>query len=204
MGQRRENRLSLRRLDKVTLAAALIAGAALPPASIASDSRTLFVTFLGLISASILPTISLLLGSMTASGRSVLAINKLQAQLEAALDALFFLFGCAAIAVASLVALSLPPPAILTRVPYLTSEILPRAGQMMLVTATAMIVLRAGQIPGILRQSLRVRHEIAVAEARLKTAENAPNSDDVRKAFSTHPDFGKVVSVDELKGREPH
>jgi len=196
--------LSLRRLEKIGLVASVAAGAALAPGAISGNARSMLITFLGLVSASILPTISLLVNSMTASGRSVHAINKLEVELQAAMDELFFLFGCVAVAVAALVALAIEPPAWLARVPYLTTEVLPRVGQALVVTAASMILLRAGQIPAVLRRSLAVRHEIAVAEARRKLEENAPEPGAMRQAFANHPDFGKVVTLQELQGRDPH
>ena len=104
-------------------------GLALPTETISGDSGRMLVTFLGLVSASILPTVSLLVNSMTASGRSVEAINKLEAELQSAIDALFLLFGCVGIVIGALVALSTPPPWPLTAVPFLTTEALPRVGQ---------------------------------------------------------------------------
>jgi hypothetical protein len=139
---------------------------------------------------------------MTTSGRSVYAINKLEEELEAAMDALFFLFGCVGVAFAALVCLSFNPPAFLNAVPFLTSEILPRLGQTLVVTATGMVIWRAGQIPGILRRSLKVRHEIALNEARSKLESKAPSADDVKKSFPTHPEFAKVVSLQDLPGPE--
>src|SRR3546814_12008526 len=98
---------------------------------------------LGLVAASILPTISLLVNSMTASGRSVKAVDELEHELQSAMDALFMLFGCVGIAVVALVSLATQPAAILTRIPYLTSELLPRLGQTVVVGASAIKIGRA-------------------------------------------------------------
>lgn len=198
-----EDRLQLRRLEQIGLVAALAAGAALTPGAITSDAGKMLVTFLGLVSASILPTISLLVNSMTASGRSVFALNKLQAELQAAIDALFLLFGCVGIAVWALMSMAFAPPPILEKIPYLTTEVLPRMGQMFVVAPVALVLLRAGQIPGILRRSLAVRHEIAVDEAKKKLADKAPTGDAVRQTFANHPDFGKSVKLEDLP-RETH
>jgi hypothetical protein len=129
-------------------------------------------------------------------------LNKLQDELSAAMDALFFLFGCIALAIGALVSLSIEPAAFMIKVPHLTTEILPRLGQAFVVTATGMVLLRAGQIPGILRRSLAARHEIAIAEARAKLESNAPAAGETRQAFATHPDFGKVISLQDLQGPE--
>lgn len=180
---------------------ALVGGLALSPGTVTGDTGRMMVTFLGLVSASILPTISLLVGSMTASGRSVLALDELNAELHAAMDALFLMFGSVAVVVGALVALSTPPPVAITGLPYLTSEVLPRVGQAVVVIFSALILLRVGQIPAILRRSLAIRHKIATDEARRKILERAPAPDASRAAFPTHPDFGKSVKIEDVAGR---
>ena len=196
--------MQLRRLEQLGLAASFAVGLALTPKAISSDAGKMLVTFLGLVSASVLPTISLLVNSMTSNSRSVHAINRLEAELQAAMDALFLLFGCVAVAVGALVALATPPPPFLTRLPYVTTEVLPRLGQMFVVVPVVMIMLRAGQIPGILRRTLKVRHEIAIEEARKKLGDKAPAAEKVREAFANHPDFGKSVTLEEISKREAH
>lgn len=178
------------------------AGLAISPGTITGDAGRMLVTFLGLVSASVLPTISLLVSSMTASGRSVLALDELAAELEAAMDAMFLLFGCVAVVVGALVALTIPPPSLLTKIPYLTSEILPRSGQMVVIAFSAITLLRVGQVPAILRRSLSIRHKIAVDEARRKTLEKAPTSAATKAYFKNHPDFGKTVNLEDVAGRE--
>lgn len=197
-----KNRLSLRLRQKLGLAALLIGGAALTPGTISGDSGRVLTTFLGLFSASILPTVSLIVNSMTTSGRSVKALNELEKELQAAMDALFFLFGCIGVSIAALFALSIQPPEILTRVPYLTTEILPRMGQAFVVAGTGLVFWRAGQIPAILRRLLKTRHEISIDEARAKVEKGAPSSNAIRQSFATHSDFGKIVSLQELQGQD--
>src|SRR3546814_19420865 len=104
-----------------------IAGGVLTPGTLSGESVRLLVTFLGLVAASILPTISLLVNSMTASGRSVKAVDELEHELQSAMDALFMLFGCVGIAVVALVSIATQTAAILTRIPYLNSEKIGRA-----------------------------------------------------------------------------
>lgn len=191
--------MSIRGLDKIGLVVTFAIGAALTPDTISGEAGRMLVTFLGLVSASLLPTISLLINSMTASGRSVHAIQKLDAELQVAMDALFLLFGCAIVAVIALVALAIQPPEFLNRIPYLTSEILPRVGQAIVICAALTILLRAGQIPAILRRSLIARRQIAIEEAQRVLAENVPQPADIRKAFEKHPDFGKEVTMNELR-----
>lgn len=204
MGGRREDRLQVRRIGWLGLAASAVIGASLSPGVISGDASRMLVTFLGLFSASLLPTITLLVNGMTASGRSVHAIEKLDAEIRAAMDALFLLFGCTAVAFGGLMSLAISPPAIFHYVPYLTVEILPRGGNAVVVAAVAIIIARAGQIPAILRRALAMRREIAVDEARRKLIEKAPDSAKVRASFASHPDFGKSVPIAEPPGREPH
>ena len=183
--------MSLRPLEIGAILAAAVAGGALNPGTISADAGRVLVTFLGLVAASILPTITLLINSMTPNGRSVYSINRLDEELRAAMDALFLLFGAVCIAVMALVALAIPSPAWFDFVPHLSSQVLPRSGQAVIGSVTALVLWRIGHIPGILRRTLKVRHEAALEEAKLKLAANAPDAGAIRKAFATHPDFGK-------------
>lgn len=203
MGCFRENRLQVRLIGVLGVAACAAAGAALPPETISGDASRMLVTFLGLFSASLLPTITLLVNGMTSGGRSVQAIENLNRELEAALNALFLLFGCTAIAFAALMALSIKPPTLLSRIPLLTEQILPRMGVAIVVGSVTAIVSRAGQIPAILRRALAMRKDIAVEEARRKLTEKAPDTKTVRSTFTTHADFGKVVNIEDVS-RETH
>lgn len=202
MGRGREDRLQLRRIEWLAGAAALAAGGALPPGTLSGDAGRLLVTFLGLVGASILPTISLVLGSMTTSGRSVQGLDKLRDELAAAMDALLLIFGLVGVSVVGLLSLAVPTPDALAEVPYLSGA-LERSGHALVAAVSVLIVMRSGQVPGILRRSLTIRHEIAVEDARRKTLENAPTPIVIREAFSTHLEFGKTVNLADLKRREP-
>lgn len=191
--------MQIRRIELLGLSAGLGIGAALTPAVLHGEPARLLTTFLGLISASILPTISLILGSMTTGGRSVAAINRLEHELHLAMDALFLLLGSVGLIFAAIFLLGLPPPYPLERVPYLTTEVLPRFGQSIVVGGTALILMRAGQIPAILRRSLSIRHEIAVDEAKKKTLENASRVPEAKALFGRDPDFGKTVTLEEAR-----
>lgn len=195
--------MHLRPLTWISLGTALAIGGGLRPGLLSGDTGRLLITFVGLLSASLLPTISLILGSMTASGRSVLAINRLNDELTAAMDALFALFGLIAVTVAAMIAMTIPTPQLVADIPFVADG-LARGGQALVAATTTLVVMRAGQIPGILRRALAIRHEIAVDEARRKAIDNAPTQDDLRDAFRTHPEFGKTVTLQDLQGREPH
>lgn len=171
----------------------------LTPGTLAGDPARLLTTFLGLISASILPSISLLAGAMTAGSRSVHALDRLHAELQAATTALLTLLGCVGLVFAALFTMSIPPAHLLTRVPHLTTDILPRAGQGIAVAASSIILLRVGQIPAILKRSLSIRHEIATEEARRKTMENASKVGEAKAIFGRDPTFGKTVKLADLQ-----
>lgn len=119
------------------------------------------------------------------------------------MDAMFFLFGCIGLSVASLFMLSIQPPSWLISVPYLTTQILPRLGQAFVIAPALAVVWRAGQITGILRQCLKTRHEIARIEARAKLEKNAPVGSALKQSFAKHPHFGKVVSLQDIQNTSP-
>lgn len=162
----------------------------------------MLVIFLGLVSTSILPTVTLLVNSMSGGGRSVKAVEDLERELTIAMDAMFLLFGCVAIVVAALIALAIPTPWPLSSWTLLSAEILPRSGQAIVAGATAFVAMRLGQIPAILRKALSIRHRSAVDEAKRSMAENAPAPEQVRSAFKRHPDFGKTVPIKKVTGRK--
>lgn len=197
MGPGWKDRLHLRRLEWLICAAAFGGGAALDPGVIAGEAARLLVTFFGLVAAGILPTISLVIGGMTSSGRSVKALDELKSEMEVAMSALFVLFALVSIAVATLVALSLPQPSITHRIPFV-GEFYARFLQGFVVGISAVVVNRATHIPTILRRSLDVRYRIAVEEAKRKISENAPAPATIKEAFPTHPDFGKALRLSDL------
>ncbi|GFZ85125.1 hypothetical protein GCM10019071_12670 [Sphingobium fuliginis] len=138
---------------------------------------------------------------MTASGRSVKAINDLNDELNAAVNALFALFGLVGVTIVCLIALAIPVPAPIHRLSHI-GEMLNRGGQATVTAVVALILMRAGQVPGILRRSLMIRHRIAIDEAAKKTAENAQKIPPMKELFGRHPDFGKTVNLEDLQDPE--
>jgi hypothetical protein len=199
----RKNRLQIRRIDFLAIALAAVIGGFLPPGTLTADGARMLVTFLGLVAASIMPAITLLVGSLTSGGRSVLAIQNLDRELQVAIDALFLLFGCVCIIVLCLVALNTPPIAMLKVIPHLTSEILPRLGQVFVVAISSLILIRIGMIPAIIRRVLEIRTQNAVEEARRKIMEMAPDSAKIRQSFETKAEFGKTINLEDIP-RNPH
>jgi hypothetical protein len=176
--------------------------AALPQGSLVGEPGRLLITFLGLVAASILPTVSLILQSMTASGRSVLRITELQKELRSAVDTLFVLFALAAAAVLVLLALSMRTPEPLRVVSWLPA-VLERSGQAIVGFLTMTVLVRSGRIPGIIRRSLDIRGQIAIDEARRKTVEKAPKAGQVSERFQTRAGFGQTVSLSEVREEKP-
>lgn len=204
MGRQWEDRLHVRLIDVVGIVIGLILGSMIPPAVLHGDPSRLLGTFLGLVSASILPSISLILASMTTSGRSVAAIDKLGAELMAAMNALLELLVMVGVVFAAVLTLSIDPPAWLAKLPWITDQGLPRLGQAIVVAGSIAIVLRARLVPAILRRCLTVRHEIAADEARKKTIENASKAGEAAAYFARDPAFGATVPLAEIIERDPH
>lgn len=160
----------------------------------------LLVTFLGLVASSVLPTISLTIGSMSATGRSIKGINLLHRELANTIQKLVAIFLTSVVCFGSLIALAL------------TSDL--RFGEMVVFGFTteghsalrwalkgifglslAMIVLRSAAIPSILLRALSIKHEIALDEAKRALNDAAPSDIDVRAAFATSEGFGRKVKV---------
>lgn len=159
----------------------------------------MLATVLGLVSASVLPSVSLILATLTPGGRSVQSVNQLHVELRSAMNALFYLLGTVGLVLGALFMLSIPPPAFLLRIPHLTTDVLPRLGQAIVVAASLAVIARASSIPAILRRCLKIRHEIAADEARRKTLENATAVGDPRNYFARNPAFGEKVKLSDLK-----
>lgn len=202
MGRCRKNRLSLRRLRLLALITAAVSGALIPPTVLSGGPTTMVVTFLGLVSASILPSVSLVIGSMSASGRSVLKIDELATELAHAIRLLFSTLGLVAVVVVLLLILSFLPN-VSWHVPLFVSAEVPDLARRCLQALAAMItviaVIRALNIPKILYRVLEIKKEIAVFEARKNLRDNAPSETQIRDMFPRKEGFGKTVSLEEAR-----
>lgn len=190
--------MQLRRVEFSILIVAAAMGGSLAPASLSGDPGRLLVTFLGIVAASILPTITLLINSMTASIRSIKAISELKDEIDAAMDALFLMFGCVSIAVMALISIAIDPPEFIQEFPLVAREVLPRLGQATFFVALGMVFLRIGQIPAILRKTLLARYKISVIEARKLIAQKAPSASEVQSMFKNNEQFGRAVEQEGL------
>lgn len=195
MGNRWEDRLRLRPLEWLTCSAAFLIGALLPPGVFGGEAGRLLTTFLGFVAASILPTISLIVGGMVVTGRSVQHLAALGAELTKTVDALFGVFGLIALSVLILMALAMPMP-FAEYVPDYFQLIPHRFGQGLVGFVGLLAIARSGTVPGAIRRSLTLRTKIAVDDARKRTYENA----DVVKAkarsgFKRKEGFGRTSSL---------
>lgn len=200
MGRCWENRLSLRRMTFFALVAGAIAGAVLPPSVMTGDPTRMLVTFLGLVSASILPTVSLAIGSMSGTGRSVKRISALSMELEIACRALFQTFGWVAATIALLLLLSVVPQ-ISGRWQFgdhlvQIDDVARRSIQSLVIICSISAVRRALKIPQVLLAVLGIKRDIALFEAQKVLRENAPTEEEMRQMFKTKEGFGAVVRIE--------
>lgn len=201
MGRSREDRLSLRGPGYAALIAGATAGAVLPPALLIGDPTRMLVTFLGLVSASILPAVSLVIGSLSSSGRSVLKIDELAQELMDAVRTLFAILGLVAAVVALLMLVAIVPE-IGWRLPYAAVDIpdaARRALQSLALLLATAATCKALAIPRILARVLTIKKEIAIHEARRSLAEASPSEAEIRQMFATKEGFGKTVPLDSLR-----
>lgn len=191
------------RLNKIAAVIVTGVGAALLPRPVVSpDVVRLLVTFLGLLAAGVLPSITLVLNSMVATGKSVQRINELYAELRAAIHQLYAVFAWVLISFFSLLLLTALPEFTYVLVMLerevdlhaLASAVLVAAAAASFVGAT----LKGLAIPRILDRALVLRAEIAQASAIEEVQTRAPKEADVRKHFAKHPNHGRRTSVGDL------
>jgi hypothetical protein len=190
----RKNRLHFRNRDIAVAVFFGCGGLLVPETSLSGDVSRNLTTFLGLLAASVLPTISLIIGSMNGAGRSVFRINELRDELRQAMTALFWLFGIVAIAVFLLVLIPLKPTSLIgfTGAAAELAWTTMRAG---LGYDIALGTIMAAQVPKILLHCLELKHQIAVDEGRRKVDARASSSSTIAEAFPTSPDYGRARAV---------
>ena len=195
--------MQIRIIPISAVCATAILAAALPAGALGGDTGRTVTTFLGLLSASILPSITLIVGSMSSSGRSVRAISELHDEMVETIGGLWSILKWVAFAVVGLAiaGINLPlelPDAILKLHPDYVQSVgrsVPRIGQFIVGLATSMAVWRFLNVPKSLRRSLDLRKHIAIDEARRKIGEKAPNANAVHNMFGTRAGFGEVKEV---------
>lgn len=194
MVEERQDRLHFRNRDVVVAVVAGCAALLLPETSFSGEASRSLATFLGLLSASVLPTISLIIGSMNGAGRSVRAIGALRDELAKAMAALFLLFGVVAVAVLLLTVISLRP---LSPVPPFVDTVGMTWAVIrgLLVYDIALGMSLALRVPRILLRCLELKHTIAVDEARRKIEERAPSDKVLSDAYATSPEFRRKRAI---------
>jgi hypothetical protein len=202
MGRGWEDRLHLRRLEALACIVGFAVGAALPAGSLVGEPGRLLTTFFGLVAASILPTVSLIVGGMVTGSRSVKQLSELGDELERTVSALFAIFGLIAAAAVVLMALAVPVP-FGDRLPTRLQALPSIFAQGVIAVIAILVVVKSGTIPGAIRRSLELKTEMAVLEARKKTLDNA-NDAGSKMAFKTREGFGRVKTLSEVRssGRE--
>ncbi|OHC52158.1 MAG: hypothetical protein A3D16_08685 [Rhodobacterales bacterium RIFCSPHIGHO2_02_FULL_62_130] len=175
----------------------------LPSGILAGDIGRIVTTFLGLLAASILPTISLIVGSMSATGRSVKGINELHDEFVHLVGELFSVLGWTMVAIVGLAVASADinyqfgtyePFGILFDFSSLP-DVLKGAGQFAVGYASAAALAQFSLVPKSILKALELRHHIAVDEARRKISENVPSADGIQKIFGAKQGFGEVKPV---------
>ena len=152
--------------------------------------------FLGLFAASALPTVSLLMQSMTSATRSVKRVDNLYNELSAAIDSLFRILGTAGVATVALLLNSVTTPEVLGVLN--TFDALERLGNAVAGAAIVYLISEAGKIPSIIRRSLKIRYEVAREEAKRRTNANVPAGAEIKSYFTTKEGFGKTRSLEEI------
>lgn len=199
MGGFRAHRLHIRRLELAAACGGFAAAAALPAGVLTGDAGRVLATFLGLVAASILPTISLIVGGLTPGGRSVKHLKDLADELQRTISALFAIFGMVAAAVATLVLLTIPNP--LIELLPMGQSIPTRLAQGVIGALAVLTVAKSGTVPGAIRKSLQIRADLAVQDARRRLGEKAITAAPPA-AFATREGFGRVRSVEDLSRPE--
>lgn len=190
--------MHLRRLEWLTCLATFLICSLLPAGVFGGEAGRLLTTFLGFVAASILPTISLIVGGMVVGGRSVQHLDDLGVELASTVDALFGVFGLIALTVIILMTLAIPMP-FAESVPRELRAIPSHLGQGSVGFVLMLAIARSGTIPGAIRKSLKIRTAIAVDEARKKTNEKADAVKiKTRASFATKEGFGRTTRLDDL------
>jgi hypothetical protein len=219
MGSLGEDRLQLRLKHLLLVVVGAISGAYLPAGAMTGDPGRLLTTFMGFFTAGVLPTISILIGSMSAAGRSVKALNDVRDEIRSAIYALLqlLLLAGATVAVmflvsipAALSAVTLSTTAEVGWLTYLPSvkvtpsgtifdltDMCTRLGQGLIVSLTIIFALKASALPRVLRAALDSKHNLAIDEARRNLEGRAPKAEEIKKSFSGGLEFGAVVRVEQ-------
>lgn len=184
----------------VIAAICCVIGFLLPTEVLSSGMQSLLITFFGLLSAGLIPAITLLLTAPVPTSYSVAHLEQLEAKTEALLDGLIstlkvILIGGVATLIAgagvskiSFLPGDLPLGHIIEQAPH-------RFLQAVVFSCFVIGLDRLRIFVAALRTARALRRDYALDEARRHLAQTAPTSDDVKAMFKRHPAFGATVTV---------
>lgn len=168
-----------------------ILGAFLPAEVVTGPAKTLLPTFLGLIAASILPTIGLLIASIDSKSRSVKSVQNLIGEIKYLTKNLLYILLIVIMTIVMLVALNSPGPEIIMS--RLESDYWPvLLGQIFLFALIGLAIDRTIVVPKSIFRCINFRAATATGEAKERTSKNAPKPADVKAGFKKKNNFGVV------------
>lgn len=172
-------------------------GAALPIGIVSKATLSPLATFLGLIAASILPTIGLLISSIDSKNRSVLSVDKLIGEIKSLTKNLLYILLIVILAVIFLLALVSPSPTFLvTLIENEETRIL--VGQIGLFSLIGHALDRTIVIPNSIFRCINYRAATASGEARKRTNENAPTAQVIKSGFAKKQGFGEQIALKDV------
>lgn len=175
-------------------------GAVLPTSALSSDMQSLLITFFGLLSAGLIPAITLLLTAQVPSNYTVAHLEKLEAETDALVEGLISTLVIILIGgIATLIAnVGLPIVRVQTAYPTLDKliEFAPQRFMQAFVFTCFVIGLdRLRIFAAALRTTRALRRDLALGEARRRLNESAPTADEVKVLFKRSATFGAKVTV---------
>ena len=197
--------MTVRSSDQVTqlniiMTGCFLLGVFAGPSLLSDTSGRVLLVGLGFAAASVLPTVTLLVNGLSASGRSVQRINLLHEKIRWMIQRLFRILAGVGLAVLGLILASvdikISPVALPFQLqPLEISEALQRGGVGLTIAAVVYVLIGISLIPRAIFESLELRKEIAIEEARQKNAERIKGVVP-KEVFGTSPGFGERVKLD--------
>lgn len=179
-----------------------VGGLFIPPGTLDGALGTLVVTFFGLVSAGILPAISLLVGNTLSSSLSVRKLDELKAGVDSLirklLETLGFLVTGAVLVMVQEVGLpNLPEQMLEVDVPGWLQEAPIRVVQAGVLACFFVGIDRIRLVASAFRRVLTERYDLARADSFERIRKNAGSISEVRALFPKTPNFGSAVVASE-------
>lgn len=180
-----------------------VGGWFIPPGTLDGNLGTLVVTFFGLVSAGILPAISLLVGNTLSSSLSVRKLDELKAGLDSLMRKLletlgFLVIGAVLIMVQEVGLPNLPKQVFEVDVPGWLQEAPIRVVQAGVLACFFVGMDRIRLVASAFRRVLTERYELARADSVERIRKNAGSIGEVRNLFPKTSNFGNTVVVSEI------